>query len=340
MDEVLKLHDEVSTERFQLRDMRNALRYKREEEDDLRLALRNKLNVIPSENLHREATAINNIIEKLQVVTAAYLVLEADYHKIEEELGEREYILEKRMRKMHQCLRKQTPDWTHNFYDENDYKSNFSDDYSSASGLDPVSPTMTEYLSWVGEVRMLRERLSVIEAEYLDLVDRQQVRARMGISLDKEALYFIDRYEGEKAQIETELSLAINKVRSHPEFTDHATSEVREKQRQQVLTQYLPDPPEEPPAHDILRLSEFEDRSSFFESSRSAPLNKATFVNRWLLHRLRHSGLEILQFKSQPELLEVMNHGWSSDNVSQMALMLWFHDETANMVPARSYSGS
>ncbi|KAJ5595260.1 uncharacterized protein N7459_001468 [Penicillium hispanicum] len=337
LDEVLSLHEEVSAQRYRARDLRHALRHKRDEEDDLRLALRNKLNLISPENLHQETSAIHKAIEDLQTVTAAYLVLEADYHKVEDELGEREYILEKRMRRMQKTLRRQAPEWPQHSHDDLD--SDLSDDSFSTSDADPVSSRTAEYLSYIGEVRMLRERLSELEAEYLSLIDQQQLRERIGISLDSESLGFIARYEGEKAQIEAELSLALHRVQSHPEYKEQSDTEALDRRWRQVLEQYLPEPPEEAPIPDPLRLSEFEDRSSFFESARPKPLNKATFVNRWLLHRLRHSGMEILQFKSQPELLELMDYGWNSDSISQMALMLWFRDETANMAPARSHSG-
>ena len=65
------------------------------------------------------------------------------------------------------------------------------------------------------------------------------------------------------------------------------------------------------------------------------PLNKFTFVNRWLLHQLRHSRFEVLQFKTDPGLMGLVDEGWDGDSISQMALMLWFRDETNGMAPVR-----
>ena len=337
LKDVINIHEEVATKRYQARDLRHALRHKRDEEDDRRVALRNRLNLLSPETVHGESLDINGAIENLQAVTASYLLLEAEYHKFEDDLGQREYILDRHMRRLKRTLREQAPAGTQQNYHVESGSDSSTDDIPTDNG-NQLSPQAADYLSCVGEVRMLRERLSDLETEYLTIIDQRHLRERIGLDLNAEALEFLDRYEDETAQAETELELALHRVRTHPEHKAHPGSEDEDEDWQQGLEGFLPKPPDNEPPPDPLRTSGFEDRSPFFESAQPVPLNKATFVNRWILHQLRHSRFEILRFKSHPELLDLADRGWDRDSISQMALMLWFQDETAKMVQLRSNS--
>ncbi|KAJ6106846.1 hypothetical protein N7512_010363 [Penicillium capsulatum] len=337
LGEVINLHEEVATKRFRARDMRHALRHQRDEEDDRRVALRKRLNLTSPETVPGEMVALNAAIEDLQVATASYRALELEYHRLEDDLGQREYILDKRMRKLSTRLRTQTSAGVQHVYNM-DSDDDSSASYSSTGSGNQMTPQAAEYLSCIGDVRMLRERLSDLEAEYLAIIDQRDLRERLGISLDSEALGFLARYEDETAQIEAELERALDRARNHPEHKNNPDAEVIEDDCQQVLQEFLPRPPEDEPPPDPLLITELEDRSPFFESARPVPLEKATFVNRWLLHRLRHSKLEIMNFKSRPELLDLDNAAWDRDSISKLALMLWYRDETAQMKQVGSYS--
>jgi hypothetical protein len=85
-------------------------------------------------------------------------------------------------------------------------------------------------------------------------------------------------------------------------------------------------------------MSEIEVHSPFFETVDPRPIDKATFIDRWLLHRLRHSRIEVLQFKSHPNLLELVARGCDGNRISQMALTLWFQDGSARIKPLLGYS--
>lgn len=337
LDEVLNLNEVVSTSRIRARELRLALRHKREEEDDLRLALRNKLNLSSPENVHSETSAINDAIESLQEVTASYLLLENDYHKYEDEFGQKEYMLEKRMTKLKRILGKQATSLVQQ-HQAVGSDSDSPTSYISHAYANKFSSQEAEYLSLVGEARMLRERLTELEGEYLALRDQQDLRERIGLLLDKEALTFVETYEDEKTQIETELDILLRQIQDHPEHAKHPQEEVRETQWQEVIKDYLPEPPENQAPVDWLRVSEFDDGAPFFEPAGQGRLNKAEFINRWLLHQLRHSKVEILRFKSSPELVDLVDRGWSGDTISQMAFMMWFRDETAQMVGIKSHS--
>lgn len=331
LEETIGIHEEVATKRFQALDMRHALRHKREEEDDRRVALRNRLNLISPDTIQGELVALHAAIQDLQAMTTSYRELETEYHKLEDDLGQREYNLDKCMRKLTKKLHNQAPAMGQQVYNI-DLDSDSSTNYSSTGPENQMSSQAAEYLSCVGEVRMLRERLSELESEYLAIVDQRDLRERLGMSLDIEALTFLGRYEDEIAQIEAELERALDRARCHPEYKKNPDAEVLDDDWLQALKEMLPEPPEDESPPDPLLLTELEDRSPFFEPARPVSLNKATFVNRWLLHRLRHSMLEILGFKSRPEFCDLDNDEWDGDNISKMALMLWFRDETARTI--------
>lgn len=327
LDEVVTFQEDVSTQRFHARDLRNALRHKREEEDDMRLALRNKLNLISPQAVHTEAATINKAVEDLQAVTASYLVLESEYHKVEDGLGQQEYNLDKCVTRLTGILRKQVTSLNQQHHDIYSDSGSLAH-YASTGNPNRVSPEMAEYLSLVGDARMLRERLGELEMEYMDLIDQQQVREYMGLALDHNAQLFLDQYEDERGDIEEKLSAVLTRLDNHSEHKRPCGDAITDEQWRNMLKEYLPTPPEDQPPPDPLRASGLDDRAPFFETARPLPLNKSNFVNHWLLYRLRHSAVEILQFKSQPELLNLVEDGWDRDSISQMAMRLWYQDGT------------
>lgn len=90
-----------------------------------------------------------------------------------------------------------------------------------------------------------------------------------------------------------------------------------------LLKEYLPDDSKDQPP-DPLRASKLDDRSLFFGTARPLSLNKSAFVNYWPLYRLRHSAIELVQFKSQPELVHLTGKGWDGNSISQMAMRFWY----------------
>lgn len=293
----------------------------------MRLSLRNALNLVSLDSVLNEVSAISLAIQNLQAVTNSYLLLEEEYHEFEDELGQQEYLLEKRMTRLNNTLRNQTPSLCRQARVFN-FDPDSSSEYASDDEID-LPPREAEYLSIVGDARMFRERLAELEKQYLVLLDQRELRERIGISLDAEALAFLDSYEDEKTQIESELDHALRRIYAHPEHTKEPTPAALDAQWQEVMKAYLLEPPENQPPIDPLSLSGFDDRSSFFESARPVSIEKATFINKWLLHRLRHSRVEVLRLKSRPELMDLVRQGWDGDTISQMALMLWFRDKTA-----------
>ncbi|KAJ5189089.1 hypothetical protein N7491_005412 [Penicillium cf. griseofulvum] len=333
--EVLSAHEDVSVKRYRIREMRHMLRQKRDEEDDVRVALQSKLNLITAEHVLEDITAINHTISDLQVVTSSYFIFENEYQRQEEELAQLEYDYDRRLESLHTIFKNQGGSLAHLQPVNSDPKSS-SADYTSDYG-DQVLPQVADYLSMIGEARILAERLAQLETEYLVLVDQRELRERVGIPLDSAALNFLLRYQNEKNKIETELEITRRNVESHPEHLN-LSAQIEEDNEEEMIQHFMPEIPEDPTYNDPLHSSEYEDLSPFFASAHPHPINKGNFVNRWLLHRLRHSRVEIMRFKSAPELIDLDNKGWGSDNISKMAMMLWFQDGAASMEHIRSQS--
>ncbi|KAJ5164008.1 uncharacterized protein N7500_005838 [Penicillium coprophilum] len=335
--EILSIHEDVSAKRYRIREMRHMLRQKRDEEDDVRAALRNSLNLITAEHVHEDLAAINDTINNLQVVTAAYFILENEYHRQEEELSQLESDYNKHLKTLQIIFKNQGSSLAHFqpiHSDSESSSTNYASEYD-----DHILPPVADYPSVVDKARILTERLSELETEYLVLVDQRELRERVGIPLDSAALNFLLRYQDEKNKLETELKVARRNMESHPEHANCSAGVAEEEDREQeVIQHFMPELPESQTYNDPLHSSEFEDSSPFFASAHPYPINKGTFVNRWLLHRLRHSRFEIMRFKSAPELIDLNSKGWGSDNISKMAMMLWFQDGAASVEHIRSQS--
>ncbi|KAJ5513685.1 hypothetical protein N7463_003237 [Penicillium fimorum] len=335
--EILSIHEDVSAIRYRTWEMRRMLRQKRDEEDDVRVALRSKLNLITAEHVHEDLAAIKHTIDDLQVATTSYFILENEYHRQEEELAQLEYHYNRRLDTLQTIFNDQGGSLIHFQPIKSDTESS-SADYTSEYG-DQILPQVADYLAMVGEARILAERLSELETEYLVLVDQRELRERVGIPLDSLALNFLLRYQDEKNKLETELEQARHNIESHPEHASRSAAIAEEEDNEEeVIQHFMPEIPEDQIYNDPLHSSEFEDSSPFFQSTHAHPVNKGTFVNRWLLHRLRHSRVEIMRFKSAPELIDLDNKGWGSENISKMAMMLWFQDGAASVEHIRSQS--
>ncbi|KAF3389095.1 hypothetical protein F1880_004023 [Penicillium rolfsii] len=329
LEEVCHLQQEVRGKRSRARDLRRALRKKREEEEYLRLVLREKLRWISSEAVWEQTTAVNKAIDDLKATTELYCMLENDYHRIEDDLDQRETILDERTGRLNELLRRQAASGTRpTELIVSDLDFSARPPSASDADADRLASNAAAYLTLVGEVRVLRERLHELESEYKNLVDQESTRQRIGLSLGPEALAFLANYDNLKKKTQTGLDFAIHRLIAHPDHKHHPEAVVLEEQWEQVIQEFQPGSPDNQVPRDLLQMTEFEDRSPFFEDRRPVPLNKFTFVNRWLLHQLRHSSFQVLQYKSNPEFVRLVDEGWDGDSISQMALMLWYRDQT------------
>ncbi|OQE29206.1 hypothetical protein PENFLA_c004G05893 [Penicillium flavigenum] len=141
---------------------------KRDEEDDVRVALRSKLNLITTENVHEDLAAINHLINDLRGATVSYFILEN---------------VSKRLLAQARPIN----------LDTESSSADYTSDYE-----DQMLPQVANYLSMVGEARILAERLSELKTEYLVLIDQHELRERVDFPLGSAALNSLLLYQDER----------------------------------------------------------------------------------------------------------------------------------------------
>jgi hypothetical protein len=325
--------EDVSARRVRAREMRVALRYKREDEGKHRAALTKRLNSLLAQlnSLLAQDHQLTDLVEELQSATESYLDLEQTYHRVEDELDQDEYVLIQSMQRFAKSLGESAPG-----------PSKVSPQAeSSASDLDARScrgeplaypPVVVDYLSRVGDARILQERLADLDSQWYNIVDKQKVRSSLNISLDEESLQFLRSYDASRTQIRKELNetmLDVVRLRTIcdergvlPEEYSGDLDFLYGMGLEDVASQI----------EDPLKTSALDDSSPFYEPG-SAKVSSAMFINKWLLHQLRHSSVEISRLKAAPELQQLSDEGWDDANISRLALTVWFSDDTVRNSP-------
>ncbi|GIJ98329.1 hypothetical protein Aspvir_000445 [Aspergillus viridinutans] len=318
--------EDVSARRLRAREMRVALRYKREDEGNHRAVLMKRLNSLLAQD-HQLA----DLIEELQSATESYLDLEQTYHRAEDELDQDEYVLIQSMQRFAKSLRESPPGLSKVIPQAESSASDF--DAHSCRG-EPLEypPAVVDYLSRVGDARILQERLAELDSQWYTIVDKQRLRSSLNISLDEESLQFLRSYDGSRTQIRKELNetmLDIVRLRAICDERGLRTEEYTGEMDflygmglEEVASQI----------EDPLKTSAIDDSSPFYEPG-SAKVSSAMFINKWLLHQLRHSSVEISRLKAAPELQQLSDEGWDDANISRLALTVWFSDDTVRNSP-------
>lgn len=316
----------VSARRLRAREMRVALRYKREDEGKHRAALMKRLNLLLAQD-HQ----LTDLIEGLESATESYLDLEQAYHWMEDELDQDEYALIQSMQRFAKSMRESPPGLSKITIQA---ECNASDDSARSLHDEPLEypPAVFDYLSRVGDARILQERLVELDSQWYTIVDKQRLRSSLNIALDEESLRFLRSYDGSKTQIRKEL---------HETILDIVRLQALCNEQGLRPEEYTGDmdfpygmglgevafQPEDP-----LKTSAIDDPSPFYESG-PAKVSSAMFINKWLLHQLRHSSVEISRLKAAPELRQLSDEGWDDANISRLALTMWFSDDTVRNSP-------
>jgi hypothetical protein len=334
---------EISSKRLQARELRIALKYKREEEGIARAELQKKLYALSAKGVPEDLQAIIPLLERTQSCSDSYLVLENEYHHVEDQLGQDEYTLSKMEQKLSSTLKRLST--TIDYNDGDNLHSQRSSTSSTAISYVDYPPLLSEYLSRVGDVNILEERLLDLDRELFDIKEQERLRFGLSIPLGEESRQFLVDYDQRQSEIQAELDMAkedVVRLRAKCKEEgilghgqgggqggdqDVCFSPVELKN----MSQENKDP---------LRVSEFEDNSPFFEPNSSQSVNTTEFVNKWILHKLRHSAMEILQLKSNPTLQELSQEGRDSLTFSRLVLNMWFKDDAVAIPPPQTTSAS
>lgn len=240
---------------------------------------------------------------------------------MEDQLEQDEYALSKMERKLSGLLRRLLPtNGQGNYSDSEDGDS--EDATSTISDNVHFHPLNSEYLLRVGDVDILRERLSDLDCEQFAIAEKGKLRMRLNIPFDAESQEFLSTYEDRKTQIQEELNDALQDVYRLKEICQDQDILKNTYDNGKDIKDCDIDFENTMPHNDPLRVSEFEDASPFFEQDMSRSLNRTNFINKWILHKLRHSSIEMLYLKSTAEVQTLLDMGWDETDISRLSLQV------------------
>jgi hypothetical protein len=222
---------------------------------------------------------------------------------------------------------------------------------SAHSGPADTSSKVNRYLSRKGDVHLLRERLDELRMERAQIVEEEYVRAQIGRVLDDYSRDFLLNFDSRHDELQRELAEAEEDVArlkialtdnedfinspdqfdgTQPEISDEDTPATTRRNSFNQTSEVLNSADSTLDAQEPLLLSGAEVPSPVFsgratEGSKNV-VSKATYINQWLLHRLRRSLHEVRRFKAT---LELQNLNLDQTQIKEMALELWFHDSSA-----------
>ncbi|XHG03740.1 hypothetical protein AWENTII_007032 [Aspergillus wentii] len=335
IDILVEQNDDIAAARSRVQELRLILRYKRDEEGQLRAALMKRLRMLFLQDGAQNIKPLLQEFEHLELAAETSLGLERNFQEAEDDLVQQEYALLKSMRRLSDILNRGS---SHPVLKENlEMENGDLDDTSSIDSMEQnLPPSVVEYLSRVGDVRLLQEQLSGLDSSWLAISDKKTQRQHLGISMDDESQEFLRTYSEKRNQMRKEMNdvlLDVGRLRAICEeqgvLTDEYTGgvDIIHELSLDCLVREAEDP---------LKTSALEDRSPFFEPETSAPFSRTAFINKWILHQLRHSAIEIRRLKSLPELQMLWEEGCDEMSISRLALTVWYTDDTAILSPRTS----
>jgi hypothetical protein len=222
---------------------------------------------------------------------------------------------------------------------------------SLSTRSDPAenSSKVNQYLSRKGDMHVLEERLNELRMERAQLVEEELVRAKVGRALDEYSQAFLLNFDIRHDELQRELAhtkedvarLRMALLEKEDFISLDQFDDTRRDMSDKDSLVTMPNPalstdeilnPEEadPEEQEPLLLTGAEDPNPVFsesvlQGSKSA-INKASYINLWLLHRLRMSLPEVRRFKSTLELKDL---NLDQTQIKDMVLKWWFNDGSA-----------
>ncbi|KAL5001326.1 hypothetical protein BDV10DRAFT_182560 [Aspergillus recurvatus] len=361
--ELLKLYEEfnnLSAKRVRARQSRMALRYKREDELELRVRFMKRLNSFFADMDLPEAGSIMEEYQLLQVATEDYLRLEDSYRQEEDELEEQEYMLSVSIESF-----TGSPS---NGAEPNNQSvpgtwSPVLDDEELVHGLPHC---ITAYLSRIGDERILQERLAELDSEWFFTIERQAQKLQYNLSMeDEDSKEFLETFDEERARIWKDLNNAqMDVVSLHAICLEegHRGFDYEDLSALNLYHQYVDDtfwaPEIDPLRLPLNEQSVFPgesqvanlnpDDSMPFEPNRNTPyqsplrrfrfsqalqqtssIRPNEFINKWMLHQLRISRMGIWRLQRSPLWQSLREQGLRDHDISRLILDKWYSDETA-----------
>lgn len=357
IDKLSELQRDLSRKRSQVGELRVGLGFKREEEVEARVAFMKKLNTLFVPNGTQDARPVAHEYEQLQSVTEEYLELERNYTVAEDELGMQEYELTLAMERLSGLLHRTSSSSLEEEENDDEDDYNQKDEFEDHDTMlvppimqTPMPPSMVEYLRCMGDLELLHERVYELDTEWMELSEKQKSRTEFDLPMDDDSLEFLDSYEEHRKQTVADIEKTIleaNQLRAICQSQGLIPAD--QPQQQQPFNNDDDDDDEDDLALDNtsqeqleepLKISAMQESPHpFFEPSSmsTAKFDRSQFINKWILHQLRHSTFQIAKLKSLPELRELAEvEGFDEVSISRMAMDLWFMDDAVMVEPPGS----
>ncbi|KAL4936718.1 hypothetical protein BDV06DRAFT_88605 [Aspergillus oleicola] len=351
-----KIND-VTSQRVRARQSRMALKYKREDELELRVQFMRHLNSFFANIDHPEAERLLAEYERLQAATDEYLTMENIYNHEEDELEEQEYRLSLSVGSFSASSNMgSTPHFP-------SYSGPWSPDPDEdrASTIAELPRCVVTYLARIGDERMLQERLEELDSEWFITMDRKAQRNRVQMPLDEDSEEFLATFDEERAKIWKDLnnaqmdvislrSICLDQHHSGFDYEDLCTLHPFRYVGQPTAELEL-DPLSLPPRQQSVFLDDTKStdddseppeldwdtpipsprrRLHFFHLLNTTPsIRSNEFINKWMLHQLRVSILGIWHLHRSPLWQPLRQQGWQDHDISHFILEAWFHDDAA-----------
>ncbi|PGH12130.1 hypothetical protein AJ80_06851 [Polytolypa hystricis UAMH7299] len=336
LQKVFEKQDGVLDNRIAAREQRVGLRHQREALSDLRAELIKQLHTLFAQRGQESVSPIIGLFEQYQYKEDLYQASEDNYHQFEDDLNTKEYRLEKAERKLTEVsgrINTGSAEPTLLAGIEDDHLSD--SETSFASIVTPEHPLVSDYLSKIGTARMLRERLWDMHDEQQLILERGTSRERVGLDLDADSLDFLSQFPALEQQTLDKLATVEQEAwklkelcvaqglldQSEPSVTDGTEITL------EPIGSLTRDP---------LSVLWQKETPSFFEGAMELheSVNTTVYINKWLLHQLCNSTIEIRRLQSTPELraLEV-----DDETFHKLVLDWWSKDDAAEIPVVRPH---
>jgi hypothetical protein len=351
--------DNILGLRLKLNELRTSLRQERENLSARDAQLIQRMRVMFLGNEISTLSPLLEDFEHLQEIRDSLQPREYDYDRLEDQVNREEYELGELESKLYPISASAQ---ISTLADEElvMFDGRFDDTESSLSTRSDSaenSSKVNEYLSRKGDMHVLEERLNELRMERAQLVEEELVRARVGRALDEYSQAFLLNFDIRHDELQRELAhtkedvarlrMALLEKEDFITSPDQFDDTRRDMSGKDSLGTIVPNPalstdeilnPEEEEEEEEadseeqepLLLTEAEEPNPVFSESAlqdsKSVINKASYINLWLLHRLRISLPEVRRFRSTLELKDL---NLDQTQIKDMVLKWWFNDGSA-----------
>jgi hypothetical protein len=345
--------DNILGLRLKLNELRTSLRQERESLSVRDAQLIQRMRVMFLGNELSTLSPLLKDFELLQEIRDSLQPREYDYDRLEDQVNREEYELGELESKLYPIsVSAQISTLADEELAMFDGRFDHTESsLSTRSGPAENSPKVNKYLSRKGDMHVLEERLNELRMERAQLVEEEFVRAQVGRALDEYSQAFLLNFDIRHDELQRELAHTKEDVARlrmalldkedfivSPDQFGETRQDMSGKDSLVTITSnptHFTDEilnPEEADSEEQepLLLTAIEEPNPVFSESAlqgsKSVINKASYINLWLLHRLRISLPEVRRFRSTLELKDL---NLDQTQIKDMVLKWWFNDGSA-----------